>query len=48
MLCMYYYTGVVSAVVNEIQVKDVLVYTEEITKNEEGKIVDKMPKFYSQ
>ena len=40
-LCMYYYADIVLAVVNEIQDKDGLVYTEEITKNKKGKIIDK-------
>ena len=31
-LCIYYYTDVVPAVMNEIQDEDGLVYTEEITK----------------
>ena len=42
-----YYANVVSAVVNEIQDDDGLVYTEEITKNKEGKKVNNQtPKFY--
>ena len=40
-LCIYYYADIVPAVVNEIQDEDGLVYTEEITKNKEGKIIDK-------
>ena len=40
-LCTYYYDDVVPAVVNEIQDVDGLVYTEEITKNKKGKIIDK-------
>ena len=36
----YYYADVVPAAVNEIQDEDGLVYTEEITKNKKGKIVD--------
>ena len=40
-LCIYYYTDVVPTVVNEIQDKDGLVYTKEITRNRKGKIVNK-------
>ena len=40
-LHIYYYTDVVPAVVNEIQDEEGLVYTEEITKNRKGKIIDK-------
>ena len=40
-LCIYYYTDVVPTVVNEIQDEDGLVYTKEITKDKEGKIVNK-------
>ena len=40
-LCIYYCADVVPAVVNEIQDDDGLVYTEEITKNKRGKIIDK-------
>ena len=46
-LCMYYYADVVPAVVSEIQDEDGLVYTEEITKNKKGSIINKkIPKFY--
>ena len=46
-LCTYYYADVVPAVVNEIQDEDGLVYTEEITKNKKGKIINKKTtKFY--
>ena len=38
-LCIYYYADVVPDVVNEIQDQDGLFFTEEITKNKEGKIV---------
>ena len=45
-LCIYYYTDVLPAAVNEIQDEDGLVYTDEITKNKKGKIIDrKTPKF---
>ena len=45
-LYIYYYADVVSAVVNEVQDEDGLVYTEEITKNKKGNIIDKKtPKF---
>ena len=37
-LCIYYYTDVVPAVVNEIHDEDGLVYTKEISKNKKGKI----------
>ena len=40
-LCIYYYADVVPAVVNEVQDKDGLVYTKEITKNKKGNIIDK-------
>ena len=40
-LCIYYYADVVPAVVNEIWDEDGLVYTEEITKNKNGKIINK-------
>ena len=40
-LCIYYYVDVVPAVVNEIHDEDGLVYTEEIIKNKNGKIIDK-------
>ena len=40
-LCIYYYADAVSAVVNEIQEEDGQVYTEEVTKNKEGKTVSK-------
>ena len=40
-LCICYYADIVPAVVNEIQHEDRLAYTEEITKNREGKIVNK-------
>ena len=40
-LCIYYYTDVVQAVVNEIQDEDGLVYTEEITRNKKGNIINK-------
>ena len=40
-LYIYHYADVVPAVVNEIQDEDGLVYTEEITKNKEGKIINK-------
>ena len=40
-LCIYYYADVVPAVVNEIQDEDGLVYTEEITKNKKGNIINK-------
>ena len=38
-LFIYYYTDVVPAVVNEIENEEGLVFTEEVTKNKEGKIV---------
>ena len=45
-LCIYYYADVVPAVVNEIQDKNGLVYTKEITKNKKSNIINKkMPKF---
>ena len=46
-LCIYYYADVVPAMVNEIHDKDGLVYTEEITKNKKGNIINKKetPKF---
>ena len=37
-LCIYYYTDVMPAVVNETEDKDGLVYTKGITKNKEGEI----------
>ena len=40
-LCIYYYADAVPAVVNEIQDEEGLVYTEEITKNNKGKVIDK-------
>ena len=40
-VCIYYYADVVPAVVNEICDKDGLVYTEEVTKNKKGNIIDK-------
>ena len=40
-LCIYYYADVVPAVVNKIQDEDGLVYTEEITKNKRGNIINK-------
>ena len=40
-LCIYYYADLVPAVVNEIQDKDGLVYTKEITKNEKCNIMNK-------
>ena len=40
-LCIYYYADVVPAVVNEICDEDGLVYTEEVTKNKKGNIIDK-------
>ena len=40
-LCIYYYADAVPAVVNEIQDEDGLVYTEEITKNKKGNIINK-------
>ena len=40
-LCIYYYADVVPAVMNEIQDKDGLVYTKEITKNKKGSIINK-------
>ena len=46
-LCIYYYTDVVPAVVNEIQEEDGLVYTEGKNKNK-GKIVTKNTKLHSQ
>ena len=39
-LCIYYYADVVPAVVNEIQDEDGLIYTEEITKNKKGNVID--------
>ena len=45
-LCIYYYADVVPAVVNEVQDEDGLIYTEEITKNKKGNVIDKKtPKF---
>ena len=38
-LCIYYYANKLSAVVNEIQTEDGLVYTEPVTKNKDGKII---------
>ena len=38
-VCIYYYADVVLAVVNANQEEDELVYTEEIIKNKEGKVV---------
>ena len=46
-LCIYYYGDVVPAVVNEIHDEDVLVYTEEITKNKKGNINKKHQSFVS-
>ena len=43
-LCIYYYADVVPAVVNKIQDEDELVYTEEITKNKKGNIINKKTK----
>ena len=40
-LCIYYYANVVQDVVNKIQDKDGLAYTEEITKDKKGKVIDK-------
>ena len=40
-LFIYYYANVVPAVVSEIQDENGLVYTGEITKNKEGKMVNK-------
>ena len=40
-LCIYYYADVVPAVVNKICDEDGLVYTEEVTKNKKGNIIDK-------
>ena len=40
-LSIYYYADVVPAVVNEICDEDGLVYTEEVTKNKKGNIIDK-------
>ena len=40
-LCIYYYAAVLPAVVNEICDEDGLVYTEEVTKNKKGNIIDK-------
>ena len=40
-LCIYYYADVVLAVVSEICDEDGLVYTEEVTKNKKGNIIDK-------
>ena len=40
-LCIYYHADVLPAVVNVIQHKDGLVYTEEITKNNKGNIINK-------
>ena len=40
-LCIYYYADVVPAVVNEIHDEDRLIYTEEVTKNKKGNIIDK-------
>ena len=42
--CIYYYADVMPAVVNEIQDEDGLVCTKEITKNKEGKVVNKNTK----
>ena len=39
-LCIYYYADVVPAVVNEIQDKDGLIHTKEVTKNKKGNIID--------
>ena len=39
-LFIYYYADVVLAVVNEIQDEDGLIYTEEITKNKKGNVID--------
>ena len=45
-LFIYYYADVVPAVVNEIQDEGGLVYTEGLTKNKEGRIINqKIPKF---
>ena len=45
-LCIYYYADVVPAVVSEICDEDGLIYTEEVTKNKQGSIIDKKtPKF---
>ena len=43
-LCIFYYADVVPAVVNERQDEDGLIYTEEITKNKKGNIIDKKHK----
>ena len=40
-LCIYFYTDVVPAVVNEMQDEDGLIYTEEITKNRKGYVINK-------
>ena len=40
-LCIYYYADVVPAVVNEICDENGLVYTEKVTKNKKGTIIDK-------
>ena len=40
-LCIYYYADVVPAVVSEICDEDGLIYTEEVTKNKKGNIIDK-------
>ena len=40
-LCIYCYADVVSTVMNEICDEDGLVYTEEVTKNKKGNIIDK-------
>ena len=39
-LCIYYYDDVVPAVVIKICDEDGLVYTEEVTKNKKGNIID--------
>ena len=40
-LCIYYNADAVPAVVNEVQDEDGLIYTEEITKNKKGNVIDK-------
>ena len=40
-MCIYYYADVVPAVVNKKQDKDGFIYTEEVTKNRKGNIINK-------